>query len=176
MENADPIKTDPANIAANKTWEGIMDKRVDHLAYFNATSCDVEEFRQLVSQKLDAGIVPHAYKVVAGIPVYRVADLETVLAGRESRSRLMAEWAQVMRLHSGVLVLEEAYKDVTPIDRATQVYNRIIAEEKAASGGGADHLQLPAQTTGSGTHCRNSAWQPRCLRGLFCQSCHRCRL
>ncbi len=140
MENVDPIKTDPASIAANKTWEGIMDKRVDHLAYFNATSCDVEEFRQLVSQKLDAGIVPHAYKVVAGIPVYRVADLETVLAGRESRSRLMAEWAQVMRLHSGVLVLEEAYKDVTPIDRATQVYNRIIAEEKAASGGGADHF------------------------------------
>ncbi len=140
MENADPIKTDPDSIAANKTWEGIMDKRVDHLAYFNATSCDVEDFRQLVSQKLDDGIVPHAYKVVAGIPVYRVADLETVLAGSESRSRLMAEWAQVMRLLSGVLVLEEAYKDVTPIDRATQVYNRIIAEEKAASGGGADHF------------------------------------
>nr|MEC9419997.1 phytanoyl-CoA dioxygenase family protein [Pseudomonadota bacterium] len=117
-----------------------MDKRVDHLAYFNATSCDVEDFRQLVSQKLDDGIVPHAYKVVAGIPVYRVAELETVLAGSESRSRLMAEWAQVMRQHSGVLVLEEAYKDVTPIDRATQVYNRIIAEEKAASGGGADHF------------------------------------
>ncbi len=140
MENADPIKTDPDSIAANKTWEGIMDKRVDHLAYFNATSCDVEDFRQLVSQKLDDGIVPHAYKVVAGIPVYRVAELETVLAGSESRSRLMAEWAQVMRQHSGVLVLEEAYKDVTPIDRATQVYNRIIAEEKAASGGGADHF------------------------------------
>lgn len=142
MENADPIKTDPDSIAANKIWEGIMDKRVDHLAYFNATSCDVEDFRQLVSQKLDDGIVPHAYKVVAGIPVYRVADLETVLAGRESRSRLMAEWAQVMRQHSGVLVLEEAYEDVTPIDRATQVYNRIIAEEKAASGGGADHFAV----------------------------------
>lgn len=140
MEICGPIKTHLDSIAGNETWEGIMDKRVEHQAYFNAASCDIEDFRKLVSQKLDVGAVPHAYRVVAGIPVYRVADLETVLAGRESRSRLMAEWAQVLQQHSGVLVLEEAYKDVNPIDRATEVYNRIIAEEKAASGGGADHF------------------------------------
>jgi len=117
-----------------------MDHYVQPEAYFDASSCDIEAFRHLITRTLDAGHVPHADRVVSNVPVYRVEALKTQLAGTESRRRLMAEWARVFRELSGVLVLEGAFGDVAPIDRASGVYNRIIAEEKASSGGGADHF------------------------------------
>ncbi len=117
-----------------------MDQQVNTAAYFDAASCDLEAFRMLVAQTLESSSVPHADRVVANVPVYRIAGLQTVLAGAGSRRRLMAEWARVLKDLSGVLVLEGAYSDVTPIDRASEIYNRIIQEEKAATGGGADHF------------------------------------
>jgi ectoine hydroxylase-related dioxygenase (phytanoyl-CoA dioxygenase family) len=40
----------------------------------------------------------------------------------------------------GVLVLRRAYRDTAPIDRATAIYDAIIAREKAESGGKGDHF------------------------------------
>lgn len=117
-----------------------MDQRVRQNAYFDAGSCDIDDFRALVTRTLSPGVAPHADRVVSNVPVYRVADLEDTLAGEVGRSTLMGEWARLLMDHSGVLVLEGAYPDVTPIDRATTVYDGIIAREKAASGGGADHF------------------------------------
>jgi len=52
----------------------------------------------------------------------------------------MAEWAWVLGQGPGVLVLKTAYADTAPIDRATAAYEAIIAREKAAGAGGADHF------------------------------------
>lgn len=117
-----------------------MDRHAGLDGYFDAASCDIHAFEKLVGRKLDEGLVPHADRIEAEIPVYRSAGLETALAGRESRRRLMAEWARVLKDLSGVLVLEGAYADTAPVDAATGIYNRIIAREKEISGGGADHF------------------------------------
>ncbi|MEO1113630.1 MAG: phytanoyl-CoA dioxygenase family protein [Pseudomonadota bacterium] len=117
-----------------------MDRQVVANGYFDAGSCSIEDFKVLVDQELGESEVPLAERIVSNIPVYKVSDLGRVLAGEEGKRRLMAEWAHVLMHRSGVLVLDGAYADTAPLDAATRVFQDIIREEKAASGGGADHF------------------------------------
>jgi ectoine hydroxylase-related dioxygenase (phytanoyl-CoA dioxygenase family) len=69
-----------------------------------------------------------------------MGTLRPMLADAGQRQALMAEWAWVLGQGPGVLVLKRAYPDTGVIDRATAVYEAIIAREKAAGAGGADHF------------------------------------
>ncbi|TYC51971.1 phytanoyl-CoA dioxygenase [Rhodobacterales bacterium] len=117
-----------------------MDRQMSPAGYFDSASCDIDAFEKLVACTLHRQEVPNADRVEANIPIYRIPDLAPLLEGRENRRRLMSEWAAVLKDLSGVLVLEGAYADTAQIDAATSVYDRIIAREKDASGGGADHF------------------------------------
>jgi ectoine hydroxylase-related dioxygenase (phytanoyl-CoA dioxygenase family) len=52
----------------------------------------------------------------------------------------MAEWAQVLRSGAGVVALKGAYADTAVLDKATRIYEGIIAKEKQGSGGAGDHF------------------------------------
>jgi len=136
-----------------------MDQIVRKDAYFDAASCDIAAFEQLISQSLDPGCVPHADTVISNVPVYRVADLAELLSGAAGRRALMAEWADILQNRAGVLVLKGACQDTAPIDRASAVFDEIITEEKAQSGGGADHFAA----AGANDRIWNSL-QKLCLR------------
>ncbi|MES0879604.1 phytanoyl-CoA dioxygenase family protein [Roseibium sp. SCP14] len=136
-----------------------MDRQIELDGYFDTARCDIEDFKRLVDRNLNEGDVPHAERIEANIPVYRVDQLASVLQGQESRRRLMAEWARVLKDLSGVLVLKNAYLDTAPLDAATQIYNRIIEDEKASTGGGADHFAA----AGANDRIWNSL-QKLCLR------------
>ncbi len=117
-----------------------MDRHVLPDGYFDASSCHIEDFKTLVDQRLDSADAPNAERIETNIPVYQVRDLDRQLAGADSRRRLMAEWAHVLKDRSGVLVLAGAYADTSPLDAATKIFEDIIREEKEVSGGGADHF------------------------------------
>ncbi|WP_420336345.1 phytanoyl-CoA dioxygenase family protein [Roseibium sp.] len=117
-----------------------MDRQVVSNGYFDAGSCSIDDFRALVDQKLDESEVPLAERIVSNVPVYKVSELGRLVSGEEGKRRLMAEWAHVLMHRSGVLVLDGAFADTTPLDAASRVFQEIIREEKAASGGGADHF------------------------------------
>ncbi|MES0808015.1 phytanoyl-CoA dioxygenase family protein [Roseibium sp. SCPC15] len=136
-----------------------MDRQVELDGYFETAHCDIEDFKKLVDRKLVEGDVPQAHGIEANIPVYRIDRMASVLEGQASRRRLMAEWARVLKDLSGVLVLKNAYSDKAPLDAATQIYNQIIEEEKASSGGGADHFAA----AGANDRIWNSL-QKLCLR------------
>lgn len=110
------------------------------IAYFDTGTCDVAEFAALTGQTLDQADVPLAVSVEKNVPVYDIPALAGMLGSREDRAVLLAEWGRVLGKSAGALVLKRAYPDTGAIDAATEVYNRIIAEEKSASGGGADHF------------------------------------
>lgn len=135
-----------------------MDQPVQRDGYFDAQHCDIAEFRELIDRELDPGVVPGAHRIASNIPVYRVSELKNALLGQQGRRRLMAEWANVLMNHAGVLVLEGAYEDTAPIDLATEIYNRVMQREKAAAGGGADHFA----TAGANQRIWNSL-QKLCL-------------
>ena len=109
-------------------------------AYFDVTSCDLDAFAQLTSQTLAMRDLRFAAAVEKNVPVYDMAALQNELSDPAQRAALLAEWGFVLGKSAGVLVLKNAYADTTPIDTASQIFDRIIAREKAAGGGGADHF------------------------------------
>jgi ectoine hydroxylase-related dioxygenase (phytanoyl-CoA dioxygenase family) len=74
------------------------------------------------------------------VPLYEMGALRPMLDDGSDRQALMAEWAWVLGQGPGVLVLKTAYADTAPVDRATAVYEAIIAREKAAGADRADHF------------------------------------
>jgi ectoine hydroxylase-related dioxygenase (phytanoyl-CoA dioxygenase family) len=109
-------------------------------AYFDVTSCDLAVFDKLTSQTLAQSDLLYAATVEKNVPIYDMAALEGALTDPVQRAALLAEWAHVLGHSAGVLVLKTAYADTTSIDATTEIFDRIIAREKAAGGGGADHF------------------------------------
>ena len=108
--------------------------------YYTAEACSLQDFADLVLQKVSKQDVPQAAETPKNVPVYDMNALRDKLGDPVERRGLMAEWANILRNGAGVFVLRAAYADTTAIDDATAAFNRIIAREKAQSGGGADHF------------------------------------
>ncbi|MBF9060372.1 phytanoyl-CoA dioxygenase [Rhodobacterales bacterium HKCCSP123] len=108
--------------------------------YFGPESGSLEELAALTTREPDPGALAHAARVERRVPLYDMGRLRGHLAGPEARRALMAEWAWVLGPGPGVLVLKSAYADVGPVDRASEVFHRIIAGEKATGQGKGDHF------------------------------------
>lgn len=109
-------------------------------AYYDAASCKLDEFSAIIGQSTEAADVPHAAAIDQNIPVYDMDELRPALEDNRERRQLMSEWARVLRSGAGVLALRKTYADTTVLDRATGIFNSIIAAEKRRSGGGGDHF------------------------------------
>jgi ectoine hydroxylase-related dioxygenase (phytanoyl-CoA dioxygenase family) len=118
----------------------MKDTAPDHAGYFDPDACDLSEFAELTSQSVRAEDVPHATGIEKNIPIYDMTTLRGACDDISARRALMMEWASVLRHGAGVLVLKAAYADTAVLDEATAIYEAIIAEEKQAGGGGADHF------------------------------------
>ena len=110
------------------------------VGYFDTDACDLNEFKSLIEQKLDPASVPQVSEIQKNTPIYDIWSLRASLEDKAMRRKLMTEWAHVLMYGPGVLVLRGAYADTAVLDEATSVYETIIATEKLASGGGADHF------------------------------------
>jgi len=78
--------------------------------------------------------------------------------GAERRA-LLSEWAWVLGGSAGVIVLKGAYADTAPVDRASDVFRSIIADERAGGAGKGDHFAA----SGANDRIWNSL-QKQCLR------------
>ena len=105
-------------------------------AYLSSDDCNLAEFTQQVTRSLTPQEVPKAHDIQNDIPIYDVTQLD--LTG--DNHALKAEWAHVFLKSAGVLLLKNAFQDTSCIDSASVIYERIIANEKAAQGEKADHF------------------------------------
>ena len=105
-------------------------------AYLSPQDCNLEQFTQQVERQLIAQDVPQAHDIQSNVPIYDINRLD--LTG--DTQALRATWTDVLRNTAGALALKNAYGDTSCIDAATVIYDQIIADEKAASGGKADHF------------------------------------
>lgn len=108
--------------------------------FFSEGACDLGEFAELTSRTLRAEEVPNAAHIERNIPIYEGALIAGLPTGTQRRRELLNEWASVLRDRAGVLVIKSAYADTTPIDRATEIYNEIILEERSRNAGSGDHF------------------------------------
>ena len=114
-----------------------MDARI---GYFDAAACDVADFEALIARETSRDICPRAVDIQSKVPIYDMEALRPELEAIDTRRALMSEWAQVLLAGPGAVVLKRAYADTGVLDEATEIFNAIIAEEKAEQGGGADHF------------------------------------
>ena len=108
--------------------------------YFSADACKLRDFEALIDRQTTAQDVPNADQIAQNVPIYDMQRLGSRILAAETRPKIMAEWAQTLRAGAGIIVLRGAYANTDVIDQATKTYNEIIAAEKVASGGGADHF------------------------------------
>ncbi len=131
----------------------------EHIGYFDRSSCDLDEFRRLTAQRLDPASVCHAAGIEQNVPVYDMADLAPRLDDPKARRALLSEWGWVLGRSSGVIVLASACADTDIVDRATGVFDAIIADERSGAAGKGDHFAA----SGANDRIWNSL-QKHCLR------------
>jgi ectoine hydroxylase-related dioxygenase (phytanoyl-CoA dioxygenase family) len=108
--------------------------------FLSASDCDLDAFKALCSQNLDPQDVPYSAVINANVPIYDCAALAENIDSDEGRRKIMAEWSKVLMDLSGVIVLRGAYQNTDVIDLASDVFHRIIADEKQTAKSGADHF------------------------------------
>ena len=117
-----------------------LDLSPPHNGFYTEAACDLAEFTALTARNVDLSTIPHAEAAPRNIPVYDMTRLAVTLADPAARRGLMAEWAQILQHGAGVFVLKQACPDHAAIDLASACYEQIIADERSAGGGGADHF------------------------------------
>ncbi|MFZ5962804.1 phytanoyl-CoA dioxygenase family protein [Thalassococcus sp. BH17M4-6] len=137
----------------------MKDQLTGYSGYFDADAGDLDAFKALTSRRLDPAEVPQAARVEKNIPLYVMTTLAPALADPDQRRALLAEWNHVLSASAGVIVLKAAYPDTAPIDRASQVFRAIIAEERSQTAGKGDHFAA----AGANDRIWNSL-QKQCLR------------
>lgn len=109
------------------------------VSFFDKDDIDIRALDALVSQSVKLPSHSQAIDIKHNIPVYDAPSLTDALMDEKSRLNLMSEWADILVNQSGVLVLKQAVSDHAAIDGATEVFYKIIEQEKEASSGG-DHF------------------------------------
>ena len=104
--------------------------------YLSVKDCNLDEFSNSLNRKLQQSEVPFSHDIIKNVPIYDISKMD-LLSDTKS---LRAEWANVLQKTAGVIVLKNAYPDTSFIDTATAVFEKIIADEKAATGDKADHF------------------------------------
>jgi ectoine hydroxylase-related dioxygenase (phytanoyl-CoA dioxygenase family) len=107
--------------------------------WLHAEDCRLDEFRTLVEQRTHPGDYPHAEGAEQNVLVY---DSERLRATQD-RKLVQAELVRALLEGPGIIVLKRAFADLAVVDQATDAFNALIAEERAAGAVRGDHFAKP---------------------------------
>jgi ectoine hydroxylase-related dioxygenase (phytanoyl-CoA dioxygenase family) len=108
-------------------------------AWLSEQDCDLDAFRTLVEQATDLADYPHASAVERDVLIYDSERLRASGTGREVR----AELVRALDEGPGVVVFRAAFPDPRVVDRATAVFDALIAEQRASGATAGDHFARP---------------------------------
>ncbi|MFK4546905.1 ectoine hydroxylase-related dioxygenase (phytanoyl-CoA dioxygenase family) [Streptomyces tendae] len=107
-----------------------------HRTRLSARDCDLAAFRELVEQPTDPAAHPRAVAVRQNVPVYDAGELR-------DDAETAAELVHALADGPGIVVLEHAFPDPAVVDRATAVFDALIAEQRASGAAAGDHFAAP---------------------------------
>ena len=105
--------------------------------------CDLDTFRALVEQPIDAADYPLAVRIAQGVPVYEAAPLAKGPASdAEYRAALRDELTAALVGGPGIVMLEGAV-DRAAVDRVSQVFWDLIDQQRTQGVPAGDHFAKP---------------------------------
>ncbi len=107
---------------------------------FRERDCSIQDFIAALRPRPGEDKVKFTAKTLDSVPVYDCRELGSALEDKEIRADLQDEWANVLNVGAGVLVLKHMYADTAPIDEATTVFESLIQEEREAGAAASDHF------------------------------------
>ena len=110
--------------------------------WFTSADCHLSDFRAVVETTTQLADHPWADEVRDDVPVYG-SRLREAARTPEARREVQAELARGLADGPGIVVLADAFPDPAVVDRATAVFESMIAEQKAAGVVGGDHFATP---------------------------------
>jgi ectoine hydroxylase-related dioxygenase (phytanoyl-CoA dioxygenase family) len=113
--------------------------------YLAEDDCRLADLIGLVSKRTDAADYPHASAVEQNVLRYDSARLREDLSRPAERRRVEAELVHALHDGPGIVVLTGAFDDLSVVDRATQQFEAIIADQHAAGGAAGDHFAQAGQ-------------------------------
>ncbi|MER5748397.1 phytanoyl-CoA dioxygenase family protein [Streptomyces sp. NPDC002088] len=108
-------------------------------AWLSAQDCDLGAFRALAERTTDLAAYPYASAVERNVLVY---DSERLRRAGDRRE-VQAELVRALDEGPGIVVFRGAFAEPAVVDRATAVFEALIAEQRASGAGGGDHFARP---------------------------------
>ncbi|KUN80589.1 phytanoyl-CoA dioxygenase [Streptomyces bungoensis] len=108
-------------------------------AWLSEQDCDLGALRALVERTTDLADHPYADSVDRGVPVY---DGERLRAAGDRRA-VQAELVRALADGPGIVVFKGAFPDPEVVDRATAVFDALIAAQRASGAAAGDHFARP---------------------------------
>jgi ectoine hydroxylase-related dioxygenase (phytanoyl-CoA dioxygenase family) len=110
--------------------------------WLTEADCRIEDFRAIVEQVTDLGDYPRAEAVDRDVVIYGPRLLRHA-ATPDGRLDVQAELARALADGPGIVVVKGAFRDTPVVDRATAVFDAMIAEQRAAGVVVGDHFAKP---------------------------------
>lgn len=104
----------------------------------NTDNLDLSHFISLCAQRTNLAEYPHAQSIAQNAVLYSAVDL---LAA--DPLAIKAELNHCLKDGPGLLVVQNAFPDTAVLDRSTELFAAIIAEEKASGDHRGDHFAKP---------------------------------
>jgi len=110
--------------------------------FCSSSDVDLSSFSQLCAQAVQVEDYPFARSSEKNILIYEVSRLsEELERGRETEVK--SELHRALRSGPGVVAIQGAFSETAVVDRATRVFQEIIAEEKRLASHRGDHFAKP---------------------------------
>ncbi|MFC0448176.1 phytanoyl-CoA dioxygenase family protein [Rhodococcus jostii] len=107
------------------------------------SDCDLDAFRASVDRSTDLADYPFAHSVERNVLLYRSDALNPHLAEEHSRRNVQTELVRALTDGPGIVVFQNAFGDPAVLDRATEQFDLLIAEQRASGGVAGDHFGKP---------------------------------
>ncbi|GAA0922339.1 phytanoyl-CoA dioxygenase family protein [Streptomyces thermoalcalitolerans] len=108
-------------------------------SWLSEQDCDLDSFRALVERTTDPADYPHASSVERNVLLYDAGRLREA----DDHRAVQAELARALEEGPGVVVFRGAFPDTAVVDRATAVFQGLIAEQRTSGAGAGDHFARP---------------------------------
>ncbi|MEU6086525.1 phytanoyl-CoA dioxygenase family protein [Streptomyces sp. NPDC047085] len=114
-------------------------------AWLSEQDCDLDAFRALVTRTTDLADFPYASSVESGVLLYDSERLRALGDHRDVQDvwDVRAELVRALTDGPGIVVFKGAFPDPAVVDRATAVFDALIAEQHASGAGAGDHFAKP---------------------------------